>query len=247
MTRPSPSSAIDPATQQCFLVEAGAQRWGFIISEFTFSDTTTFSITTQPIFVTLSVFLHTCPPFHDFYSLTLFIACKSFPSYHHMSPSTPLDNPHSSMSLPSLWYLRTHSLKAKDCRNLVLSIYHALEQVKHEISQELVMVKSSEIMAVVVTYARWCCVFFPSLTFYSSPFHPSTTEFEYHFTSRIFASTPNGGSIYLSGLHTFSPNSSSVAKFQPCCCDGKRSPWRRRTFANTQCHLKLRELKAPSV
>jgi hypothetical protein len=32
------------------------------------------------------------------------------------------------------------------------SIWHALEQVKHEISEELAMVKSAEIMAVVITY-----------------------------------------------------------------------------------------------
>ena len=161
-----------------------------------------------------------------------------------MSSSTPLDNQH---SLPSLWRLRTLSLKAKDRRDLVLSIYHALGQVQHEISQELAMVKSSEILAVVVTYARWCCIFFPSLTLYSLPFHPSTTEFEHHWTSRIFASTPDGGSIYLGGLHTFSPNSSSFPEFQPRCRDSKKSPWRNRTFADVQRRHKLLELKAPDV
>jgi len=67
--------------------------------------------------------------------------------------TSSFDNPCFPMSLPSLWHLRTLSFKPKKRRDLVRSIWNALEQIKHEISEELAMVKSDEIMGVVVTYA----------------------------------------------------------------------------------------------
>jgi hypothetical protein len=84
------------------------------------------------------------------------------------------------------------------------------------------------------------------LTFYifyflcRSILHPSSTEFEPHWTSRVFASTPGSGSIYLGGLHSFSLNSSSTATFRFRSLE-KKSTWRRRTEAYLQSD-KVRDL-----
>ena len=55
------------------------------------------------------------------------------------------------MSSPALWHLKTLSFKPKARRALVQSILCALEEVKHDISQELAIVKAAEVIAVVVT------------------------------------------------------------------------------------------------
>lgn len=72
------------------------------------------------------------------------------------------------------------------------------------------------------------------LMFHSSTLHPSGTASERHWTLRVFASTANGGSVYLGGIHAFPVNSSSSATFRRRRKDNRNSPWRRRTFGDVQ-------------
>lgn len=85
-----------------------------------------------------------------------------------------------------------------------------------------------------VSFSSKRCIlfYFTDLLSISSTFRDSITEPEPHWTSRVFASTPNGGSIYLGGLHSFSSDSLSVATFRPRRQDNKKSPWRHRTLAD---------------
>jgi hypothetical protein len=59
---------------------------------------------------------------------------------------------------------------------------------------------------------------------------------EHHWTLRIFASTPNGGSgsVYLGGVHAFPFHSSFDATFRRRSKDSKRSPWKYRSFADVE-------------
>ena len=76
----------------------------------------------------------------------------------------------------------------------------------------------------------------PLLTAYSSSLHPSKTASECHWTLRVFASTANGGSAYLGGIHAFPLNSSSGATFQRRSKDSRKSRWRHRTFAGVEAY-----------
>lgn len=156
--------------------------------------------------------------------------------------------PMSSPSTP-VWYLRKLSYEAQDRRDLVRSIWRALAEVNDIISQELARIQSTGIIAVIVSWVfrrRGVFYFLYWPLIHSSTFHDSKTEHEPHWTSRVFASTPNGGSVYLGGLHSFSSNSLSVATFRPRRQDNRKSYWRRRTLSDFP-NSKVRKLKITDI
>ena len=110
--------------------------------------------------------------------------------------------------------------------NLILAIQNAFGEINGGITRELAKVHPTEFM-VVVTYVRR--TIFPlslanahfkhKVPVYSSILHPSETVCELHWTSRIFASTTNSGSVHRCRRK-----------------DSKKSLWKHQTFADIEAY-----------